>query len=68
MFYDYKGKKTHGRSAFCLLFISWELHSGGANCDEISLNSPSFVVCLHLDEAPQSQEREEGLQLMLKSH
>lgn len=50
------------------MFISWELHSGRANGDEISLNSPSFAACLHLEEELQSQEREEGLQLMIKSH
>lgn len=34
---------AHSQSAFCLMFISWELHSGAARSDKISFNSLSAL-------------------------
>lgn len=39
-------KKTHSHSAFCLMFISRELHSGMAHSNTISFNSLSGLFTL----------------------
>lgn len=39
-------KKKHSHSAFCLMFISRELHSGMAHSDTISFNSLSGLFTL----------------------
>ncbi len=39
-------KKQHSHSAFCLMFISRELHSGMAHSDTISFNSLSGLFTL----------------------
>ena len=52
-------KKKHCHSAFCLMFISRELHSGMAHSDTISFNSLSGLFTLR-GRAKKSGGREGG--------
>lgn len=56
-----KKRRRRSSSAFCLMFISRELHSGTAHNDVISLNSLSGLFTLRGRAKESGRQRREGV-------